>query len=73
MFIKKFFVFYQLVSYLVTATLPPHCNNQFQARTYEELKDFLERFLKVPQSCISSSHSNEIKSENACKFCQFNI
>ena len=63
MFMKKFFVFYQLVSYLVLATLPPRCNHQFQARTYEELNDFLEGFLKGLQNCISSSHINEIKSK----------
>ena len=63
MFMKKFFVFYQLVSYLVVATLPPRCNHQFQARTYEELKDFSEGFLKSLQNCIFSSHNNEIKSK----------
>ena len=73
MFMKKFFVFFQLVSYLVVATLPPRCNNQFQARAHEELKDFLERFLKGPQGWIFSLHNNEIKSENTCRFCQFKM
>ena len=63
MLMKKFFVFYQLVSYLVVATLPPRCNHQFQAKTYEELNDFLEGFWKGLQNCTSSSHINEIKSK----------
>ena len=63
MFIKTYFVFYQLVSYLVVATLPPRCNHQFQARTYEKLKGFLKKCLEDRQSCIPGSHSDEIKSK----------
>ena len=63
MFIKNFFVYYQLVSYLAVATLPPRCNHQFEARTYKKLKEILERCLEDPQNCFFRWRSNENKSK----------